>query len=142
MYTSVWVPLFVLWLALTPGLTWPKDFPPNLFPVNMVDRHQERLAVARVFSSDQWNDYLVYRNFPRQRIFIDGRHNYYGEKLITDYVRIEQGHPTWQELMDRYRLDVVLIRPETALVTLLKQSGGWRLIDQDKETMLFARSSL
>ena len=53
------------------------------------------LATARVFTTDQWSDYLIYRNYPQQRDFIDGQHQYYGEKHVADYVATLDGSRTW-----------------------------------------------
>ncbi len=33
---------------------------------------------AHIFTFDQWGDYLIYRLYPRTRVFIDGRSDFYG----------------------------------------------------------------
>jgi hypothetical protein len=72
--TSAWPAALVVTLALLGSpLRWPRDFPEIKFPVGLVGRQQEKLAGARVFTSDQWGDYLLYRFYPRQKVFLDGR---------------------------------------------------------------------
>ncbi|MGH9667252.1 MAG: hypothetical protein ACRD9L_22755, partial [Bryobacteraceae bacterium] len=59
-------------------LRWPQDFPSLSFPVNIVNRHQAEILQGRVFTEDQWGDYLLYRFYPHLRVFIDGRSDFYG----------------------------------------------------------------
>lgn len=136
---SAWVAVFVLFVAWSGGITWPRDFEKSLFPVELVGRQGPQLAAARVFTTDQWGGYLVYRNHPRQKVFIDGRHNYYGERMVNEFVRIQGGHSTWKDLLDRYAFDAVMIPPGSALATLLSASPDWRATDQDKQAVLYRR---
>jgi hypothetical protein len=40
-------------------------------------------ATSRIFTTDQWAGYLIYHNYPQQRVFLDGRTNYYGPKMCS-----------------------------------------------------------
>lgn len=135
-----WTPLFVLgilWFA--PANRWPTDFSKETFPLVMLHRHAAEFANARVFTLDQWADYLIYANYPRQRVFIDGRSDYYGEEIGKAYLAMYEGQPKWHELLDRYSFSMVLFPPDLPLVSLLKLSPDWRLADQDKDCVLFVR---
>lgn len=136
---SAWVAAFVLFVATSGAITWPRDFEKSLFPVELVSRQSAQLATARVFTTDQWGGYLVYRNHPRQKVFIDGRHNYYGERMVNEFVRIQSGHSSWKQLLDRYAFDTVMIPPGSALATLLAASPEWRAVDHDKQAVLYRR---
>ncbi|HEV2687399.1 MAG TPA: hypothetical protein VGV35_02560, partial [Bryobacteraceae bacterium] len=137
----VWTALFVAGIFwFTPVNRWPTDFSKELFPLAMVHRHAEELARARVFTPDQWADYLIYVNYPRQRVFIDGRSDYYGEEIGKAYLAIVEGRPKWRELFHQYSFDTVLCPPDLALVSLLKVSPEWRLVDQDKDSVLFVKN--
>ena len=136
---SVWTPVFVAALALAPTVPWPADLPGDLFPAAMNARHADLLSSQRVFTADQWGDYLIYRNYPRQKVFLDGRHNYYGETVVREYLDIMNGAARWRELLDRYRVGVLLLRPEAPLASLARESREWRLLDQDPRALLFVR---
>jgi hypothetical protein len=138
-HVSVWTPAFILCLALTPALAWPRDFPADLFPVEMNARHAELFTRGRVFTADQWGDYLVYRNYPRQKVFLDGRHNYYGEHVVGDFLEISNGKPRWSALLDRYRVDTLLVKRGAPLEALARISPGWKLLDEDSLALLFVR---
>jgi hypothetical protein len=120
-------------------LRWPRDFPAIKFPVALVDRQQKKLAGARVFTSDQWGDYLLYRFYPSQRVFIDGRSDFYGPALGKLYLRVAYGHTEWRSTLDRYAVTAVLAPPEWPLASILRQEPGWRLVEEDGPAALFER---
>lgn len=146
---SVWavIPFLVVASPLL-NLPWPKDFPVQRFPVAMVARHPALLSSARVYTEDQWADYLIYRlpsgAVPGQdrgvRVFFDGRSDFYGEKIAREYCDLMNASYQWRELLAKYRFDAVMIRPSSALAAVLKEAPEWRVIDDDKKTILFVRT--
>lgn len=118
---------------------WPTDFPDVIFPVGIVNRHSADLLHGRVFTEDQWGDYLIYRFYPRLRVFIDGRSDFYGPSLGNEYVQLIEGGYRWQSILVRHRVDVVLARVEWPLTQLLKQDPHWRVLDDDGRAILFVR---
>lgn len=137
---SLWPAVFLALLAvLDVPVGWPKDFPAAKFPVAMAERHAELLAGARLFADDDWADYLLFRNYPRQRVFFDGRSDFYGRALMADYLSVMNGRHDWEEVLDRHGCDAVLVPPESAAASLLKQSRAWRLLEDDGQAALFVR---
>ena len=140
-WSSLWIPLTVVFLSLTGSIHWPKDFSEKSFPVSIVQRHAEQIAASRIFTTDQWADYLIYNNYPRQRVFLDGRANYYGEKIMNDYIGLLGGRSEWKQILDQYQFDLVLCPDEMPLVSLMKTDPAWRIVDKEGKTFLFARST-
>jgi hypothetical protein len=138
---SGWSCAFVAFLAMAPGLAWPTDFDRKLFPTKIITRQEKVLTGGRLFTTDQWNDYLVYRYYPHQRVFIDGRHNYYGEALVRDFSGLLQGSPAWHKILERYRFDRALVAPESPLASLLRTDPAWRIVDSDTQAILFVRQT-
>ncbi len=142
--TSVWGPALVLCLALVnPSGWWPQDFPDVKFPVHMVNRHPDYFGLrteSRILAPDQWGDYLLFRFYPNQRVFIDGRSDFYGPEIGKQYVRILNGLYGWDRLLDRYRIDTALIPPDWPLAELLKRDRAWRLVADDGLALLFVRA--
>lgn len=138
--TTLWPGVFVAVLAYT-GLPikWPMDFPEIKFPVSTVNRHAALFPSARVFASDQWSDYLIYRFYPHQRVFVDGRSDFYGEKLGLEYLDIMNGNSRWRSLVDRYGFTLVLADPAWPLSSLLKQDPSWRVLSDSGKAILFER---
>lgn len=133
---TVWTPLFLLAVALSGSIHWPVDLSPNLFPIDIVREHADQLASGRVFTSDQWADYLVYHNYPRQRVFIDGRHQFYGQTIVNDYLKLGAGHPSWKEVLDKYQFNWILIPPDAPLSGLIEYDPRWKVVDQDEKAVL------
>jgi len=126
-------------IATSPQAHWPKDFPAQKFPVELVGRQAARLAGARVFTSDQWADYLIYRFYPHQKVYMDGRSDFYGPEIGDEYLRTVQGRPGWPQVLDRWQFRFALAPKEWPLAHLLEQQGGWRRVDGDKLAVLYER---
>jgi hypothetical protein len=130
----------IVGLALAPGIQWPTAFPAEAaVPIKMIEPHLDLLAQGRVFASDQIANYLIFRNYPRQRVFIDSRHNYYGDKIGNDYLAINNGGPKWRSLLDQYGFNLILCDADAPLAALVKVSGGWRVVKEDSKYILFER---
>jgi hypothetical protein len=125
---TIWAPVVVLGMgfsmAMAKGDTWPQDFPKQRFPVALVNQYADRLApltgpMPRIFTSDQWGDYLTYRFYPRIRIFVDGRSDLFGSSLGKEYVHTAGGHYEWEQVLYRYHIDMALVPLELPLAELL-----------------------
>ena len=122
------------------------DFPKAKFPVNLLNQYSARLApvtgaMPRIFTSDEWGDYLTYRFYPRIRIFVDGRSDLYGAALGKEYVKLASGNYEWERLLDRYGIEIAIVPVEWPLAELLKRDTGWRLVKDDGLGILFERRS-
>ncbi len=138
---SAWSALAVAGLLLvTPAAKWPRDFPEAKFPIALIQTSANDLSGARLFASDQWGDYLIYRNWPGQRVFIDGRSDFYGPEVGGDYLRLVEGRPGWQTLLDKYDFSAALVPRQGPLAALLEGDSGWRLVRQDGLASLFVRN--
>ena len=65
--------------------------------------------MPRILTSDQWADYLIFRLYPRQRVFFDGRSDFFGPAIGSDYRKLLAGEKSWRELLDRYQFDLALL---------------------------------
>ena len=71
-------------VLITTQKNWPTDFG-TTFPIKMVTAHQDRLSGSRLFHAmDQWGDYIRYKVWPRQKVFVDGRSDFYGQVLAKN----------------------------------------------------------
>ncbi len=135
---GIWSALPMLFL-LTPlaPVRWPADFPSELFPADFVTRHESVLKSARLLTNDEWADYLLYRYYPNQRVFFDGRSDFYGERLGREFLRVLNGHYDWAILLKKHKIDTVMLPPGVALASLLKSSPDWRLVADSGHEVLF-----
>ncbi len=83
-------------LSVSGTALWTTEFPAVMFPSALVSRNFELLstsgtAPARVFSSDQWSDFLIYRLHPHVLTFVDGRSDFFGPSRGGDYSPADGG---------------------------------------------------
>src|SRR6185503_6158179 len=87
-------------------------FPAKKFPVDAVARNAGFFAAAqmpRILTSDQWADYLIYRLYPRQRVFFDGRSDFYGPALGGEYRELQTAGAGWREALRRHGFERALL---------------------------------
>ncbi len=123
-------------VLFTSPKNWPTDLSAKFFPVQVVHDSEDQLAAARVFTTDQWGDYLLWAGYPRQKVFIDGRSDLYGEAIGRDYLTILEARPGWREAMARYHVNMVLVPPDTPLIELLSFNPDWHVLHRDKQAVL------
>jgi hypothetical protein len=137
---SVWLPVFIcvlIWVG--EPIAWPKDFPDQRFPVALVAKHGALLRSGRVFTVDQWADYLIYRHYPNQKVFVDGRSDFFGPTLGDEYLHLSQGAKDWRQILDKWRFDVALLDVDWPLVTLLRADREWQVVEEDRKSVLLKR---
>ena len=110
-------------------------FDPRAFPVRAVEAL--RGENARIFTSDQWGDYLIYRLYPDIRVFVDGRSDFYGGDLEQASLDVWNVRYDWQQKLGRWGIDTVLAPAETALAGALKESERWRVVYDDGAAIVF-----
>jgi hypothetical protein len=139
--TSIWPVAAVSALALTGApIPWPVDFPEVVFPTRLVHEHAADIMGKRVLTTDQWGDYLIYTN-PQQKVFVDGRSDFYGPEVGNQYLGLVGGRWDWPQLMAKYRFEVVLLPIDRAIVQLLKLQPDWRVVEDDGKRILLVRRS-
>ena len=137
---SVWLPLSALAIVMAAPSV---GFPDTVFPVRAVERNVAQLApmaaMPRILTSDQWADYLIYRLYPQQRVFFDGRSDFFGPAIGADYRTMLAGGLLWRELLDRYGFELALLPHDWALSAALEREPGWRKVYEDSVALLYAR---
>jgi hypothetical protein len=140
--TSVWpVVVIVALAALDAPLKWPHDFPSEMFPTALVHRHAGLLESGRLLTPDQWGDYIIYSFYPTQKVYVDGRSDFYGEKLGREYLHLLQGSYDVKAIMDRNAFTVALLPVDWPLASMLKLDSGWHVVEDDGKVILFERLS-
>jgi hypothetical protein len=125
----------LIW-APNPPKRFRAEFDPKSFPAGAIATLQ-RIPSARIFTFDQWGDYLIYRLYPTHKVFIDGRCDYFGtdfEKKVADVVAVSHG---WDKTLAQFSIDTVLMPPSSPLTGVLKESSRWRVVYDDGVSLVF-----
>ncbi len=138
----VCVPIVLAGALLNSGpALWRVDFPAAKFPQAAINRTEKMLVGRKVFTSDQWADYLIYRFYPQERVFVDGRSDFYGSAIGQDYLDAEQARYRWKEVFQRFGFEVALVSPEEPIATVLKTDPGWRVVCDDGQAVVLEKIS-
>ncbi len=113
-------------------------FSDRLFPVKACTASPD-LAGRRIFTSDQWADYLIYRYYPQVKVFLDGRSDFYGAELGEQYLRARNSHHEWQQIFERYSFDLALLPADWPLTTTIKSHPDWKVRYDDGTALLLER---
>ncbi|MEP7363512.1 MAG: hypothetical protein ABI972_09675 [Acidobacteriota bacterium] len=139
-WSSAWPVLFIgALLAVQEPIRWPQDFPPQKFPVEMIRKHEGLIRTSRLLTSDQWGDYVLFHYWPAQKVFVDGRSDFYGPQVGNEYLRIVHGGWDWSQLIDHYGFTAALVPSTWPLAALLKQHPDWKVLADDGESLVFQK---
>jgi len=123
--------------APAPPANFRARFDAKEFPLKALASLGNGETQGRVFTSDQWGDYLIYKQYPARRVFIDGRSDFYGSKFVAQYLEILGVKYTWQQHLDEYGVDTVLLPTDAPLAGALKESGRWHVVYDDGDAIVF-----
>jgi hypothetical protein len=121
----------------------------TLFPVRAVDFCRLNRLPARVFNPYGWGGYLEYHLAPRYLCFVDGRANtLFDEATYRDFLAVCAATPGWESILQRYRVDVVMINAfeelgeGRALSLGIRRSTQWELVYADDMGDVFVRKGV
>lgn len=114
------------------------EFNTKNFPMHAIDTlHGTR--IARVFTVDQWADYLIYKYYPSQKVFFDGRSDFYGSSLLKKYQGMMDAQYDCEDLLRTFAIDGVMVKTDAPLATVLKKSPVWQQVLDDGSTIIFRK---
>jgi len=101
---------------------------------------------ANIFNQFNYGSYLIYRLFPKQKVFIDGRTELYGDDFFKDYQKIlavDKG--AIDDIFDKYNINTVLLREIGddfgTLASYFFNSRVWALVYFDENSLIFLKDS-
>lgn len=109
------------------------------FPKAAVDYIQSQRPPQPIFNDYAWGGYLIWRLYPDYRVHIDGRADVYGERLVEEFVQVNDGNPRWRELLQQYGTKTVLVSRDSAIASLLSNDSGWQKVFEDKQSVILVR---
>lgn len=112
------------------------EYDPSSYPAKALNvlRGPE---TQRIFTHDEWGDYLIYNLYPTRKVFVDGRSDFYGPKFFKKYLDVMRVKFDWEENLNQYSVDTILLPVDEALAGALKQSPRWRVVYDDGVAIVF-----
>jgi hypothetical protein len=140
----VWMPLVAAtFLALS--VTGRVPFPETLEGQNVtagaadfIEAHADRFD--RMFNTESLGGALIWRFWPRLRVFADDRVPVYGDRfVIDDYLAVLQARPGWREVLDRWRVTSAVVKTDAPCAAVLREAADWQVVYHDDLNVIFFR---
>jgi len=106
-------------------------FGPKRMPVEAVNYLQAHDVAGPVLAPDYWGGYLIYRLYPRVRVVVDDRHDFYGPEFLKSYVRMIHVEQGWQDFLREHQPRCILLPRNSALANILLETNGWKVVYTD-----------
>jgi len=129
-----------LWMIGSPpsGTEFGVGVQPGRFPVAAADYVDARLTEARLYNDVASGGYLIWRGYPRRRVFVDGRNEVHAA-LLRDLSSALDDGVAWQSLMDRHQVEGALVLYRAERIAFRDAATG-RLSESSWSELHFPRS--
>jgi hypothetical protein len=133
-----------LGVAMVAALIWAPNPPPK-FRAEFYPARYPAAALAtlrsepgaRIFTNDEWGDYLIWRLYPEHKVFVDGRSDFYGDEFEEKYAGVMNARYGWQQTLEEFSVDTILLPPDAPLTGALKETSRWRVVYDDGIALVF-----
>ncbi len=95
---------------------------------------------SKIFATYQWGGFVLDK-LQSSQVFIDGRSEFYGDKLIQTYDDVMGLRSGWQQTLDRYGVNVVIVEKNSGLAGALSGESGWNRAFTGPIEAVFVRKS-
>lgn len=95
----------------------------------------------RLLAYYDWGGYSIFKLYPKYRVFVDGRADLYGDDLLHQFETAAQVRAGWRQVLDRWKLQVVLVPLNSALAQALMLDPDWRVQYRDARAVVLVRTS-
>jgi hypothetical protein len=123
-------------LLVVLGLGAPREPDLSLYPTGaLADLRRESGNLLNEFD---WGGYLI-RYAPEHPVFVDGRVNsLYPRAIVADLQNAVGLAPGYRDVLKRWDIGLVLLRPDRPLAAALREDG-WKLLGSDATWVLLSR---
>jgi hypothetical protein len=108
------------------------------YPKAAVDYLRAHGGGGHMFHEYNWGGYLEW-TMPEQRVFIDSRTDIFEYKgVLREFLDVRNlTHP--EKILDKYKVDSILMRPDTPLNVWLDLQPNWQLAYHDYQSVVYIR---
>jgi hypothetical protein len=114
------------------------EFDRKRCPIEAVEFAERNGIQGRIFNTYHFGGYLIYKGFPKDGVFVDGRADMY-DKFMKNYFDVVDLKPEWKDILDRFKIEWMLISANSSLSVLLLETNQWSLVYADKVANVFVR---
>lgn len=94
-----------------------------------------------IFNHYNFGGYFIWNLYPRYPVFIDGRADLYGDQFLHDFARTYYlTDPKWDQPLDQWNIQTVVLPPDAPLLAALKLGGAWTQVYADPLAVVLTRA--
>jgi hypothetical protein len=113
------------------------QFNPAVFPVSAVEWLEKNPRKGNMFNEFNWGGYLEMRLWP-ELVFVDSQTDFYGEPLIREYQQVISADKNWEEVIQKYNIQWMLIGRQGPLnIELNSNTNTWALLYADDVAAIY-----
>ncbi len=111
-------------------------------PVAAMDYIKKHPLEGNIFHPQIYGDYLIWRLWPGEHSFLDGRVHLFGAELVKDYQQIYRDSH-WEDLLAKYEIRYMLLCKQEDLqnsdkiIVSARGSRNWTILYEDDQSILF-----
>jgi hypothetical protein len=116
------------------------QFDPEIFPVQAVGWLKDNMPEGHMFNDSNWGGYLLYNLWPEQKIFMDGHTHVFGEELTKEYLNVINLTPGWEEILDKYTVEWIIIPTNSPLAQAFRLLPNWKVAYEESTTIIYEKT--
>ncbi len=140
----VYIPLVMLayaGISLSPLPVFEKEFYGQHLSretADLIRSHPDRFR--RMFNTDNVGGALIYYFGPEIKVFADDRADFYWQEFFeNEYFKVRFVQEGWQEVLNRYGVDSIVLNKKHPLRVVLTEVPHWHLVHEDKLNAVYWR---
>ncbi len=114
------------------------QFNPAKFPVKAVEWLKENPQEGKMFNYLNWGGYVTFNLYPDQLAFIDSVADVTGE-VTMEYETIFRMLTGWEDILDHYDIQWVIIPPDSDLAKTLAGKFQWSILYKDDTAIILRK---
>lgn len=111
------------------------------FPQDAIAFIKENNIPGEVFNTSRFGGYLIWKFYPKRKVFIDGRWEVYGDDFVRAYALSLSDYRIFSALVEQYRINCVLLENRLSICSRLYKEKDWALVYLDGLAAIFVKNA-
>ena len=109
------------------------------FPVAAVAFLNQERPPSPILNHYNWGGYFIWKLYPQYRVFMDGRADVYGDRLMDEFAASYYLTDNWKAPLQEWGIRTLILPPDAPLITALQSQPDWKKVYGDSEAIILTR---
>lgn len=109
------------------------------YPVQASDFILANDFTGNMFNEINSSGYLMWRLYPKHLLFTDNRFDIFGSKFLKDFYAVTEVWDNWQQVLDKYKVNYLIISKDSMLDRALSKTAGWVKVYYDYGYVIYVK---